>query len=68
MLLYYPSNTQSIELYGMLHADVSNSDRMLISGVNMNIKLARVPEAFYLLAPSDDTKVRIKTLDATLYH
>ena len=33
----------------------------------MNIKLTRAPEAFYLLAPSDDTKVRIKTLDATLF-
>ena len=27
----------------------------------------RAPEAFYLLAPSDDTKVRIKILDSTLF-
>jgi hypothetical protein len=40
---------------------------MLINGVNMNIKLTRIPEAFYLLAPTDDTKVRIKILDATLF-
>jgi hypothetical protein len=40
---------------------------MLINGVDMNIKLARAPEAFYLLAPSDDTKVHIKILDATLF-
>jgi hypothetical protein len=32
----------------------------------MNIKLTRTPEAFNLLAPNDDTKVRIKNLDATL--
>ena len=35
--------------------------------INMNIKLTRAPEAFYLLAPSDDTKVRIKILGATLF-
>jgi len=32
----------------------------------MNIKLTRAPESLYLLAPSDDNKVRIKILDATL--
>jgi hypothetical protein len=40
---------------------------MLINGVGMNVKLTHPPEAFYLLAPSDDTKVRIKILDATLF-
>jgi len=40
---------------------------MLINGVDTNIKLTRAPEAFYLLAPSDDNKVRIKILDATLF-
>ena len=40
---------------------------MLINGIHMNIKLIRKPEAFYLLAPTDDTKVRIKILDATLF-
>ena len=40
---------------------------MLINGVDMNIKLTRTPEAFYLLAPKDDTKVRIKIIDFTLF-
>jgi len=40
---------------------------MLINGVDMNIKLTRAPEAFYLFGPSDDTKLRIKILDATLF-
>jgi hypothetical protein len=40
---------------------------MLINGVDMNIKLTRTSEAFYLLGPSDDTKVRIKIIDATLF-
>jgi len=40
---------------------------MLINDVDMNIKLTRAPDAVYLLAPSDDNKVRIKILDATLF-
>ena len=43
-----------------------NSDEMAINGFDMNIKLARASESFYLLAPSDN-KVRIKILDATLF-
>jgi hypothetical protein len=65
--LNYLGKSQTIELYGRLHADLFNSDRMLINGVDMNIKLTRAPEAFYLLGPSDDTKLRIKILDATLF-
>jgi len=40
---------------------------MLINGADMNIKLIRMPEAFYLLAPSDDNKGRIRILDAILF-
>jgi hypothetical protein len=65
--LNYLDNSQTIELYGRLHAYLFNFDRLLINGVNMNIKLTRAPEAFYLLASSDDTKVRVKILDATLF-
>ena len=64
--LNYLSDSQTVELYGRLHADLLNSDKMLINGVDMNVKLTRAPVAFYLLAPSDDTKVRIKILDANL--
>ena len=65
--LNYLSKSQTVELYGRLHADLFNSDRMLINGVDMNIRLTRAPEAFYLLGPEDDPKVRIKILDATLF-
>ena len=65
--LKYIGNSQTVELYGRLHADLSNSDKMIINGVDMNIKLTRTPEAFYLLASNADTKVRMKTLDATLF-
>ena len=40
---------------------------MLINGVDMNIKLTRAPEAFFVLAPADDNKVRIKILDVILF-
>ena len=40
---------------------------MLITGVDMNMKLTRAPQSIYFLAPSDSTKVRINILDATLF-
>jgi hypothetical protein len=40
---------------------------MLINGVDMNIKLTRAPDAFYLWGPSDDPTVCIKILDVTLF-
>jgi hypothetical protein len=65
--LKYFSNNETVELYGMLHADLFNSYKKLINGVDMNIKFTRAPEAFYLWGPSDDPKVRIKILDATFF-
>jgi len=65
--LNYLSDIQTIELYGRLHADLFNSDKMLINVVDMNIKLTRALEAFYLLASSDDTKLRKRILDATIF-
>jgi hypothetical protein len=40
---------------------------MLINHVDMNIKLTSAPESFYLWGPSEDTKERIKILEATLF-
>ena len=65
-LLNYISSGNTIAIQGRLHADFSNSDKMLINDFDMNIKLPRAPELFYVLIPSDDNKVRIKILDATL--
>jgi hypothetical protein len=60
-------NSQTVEEYGRRHADLFNSNKKLINVVDMDIKLMRTPEGSYLLAPNDDTKVRIKILDATLF-
>ena len=41
----------------------NTADKMLNNGVDMNIKLTRAPGSFYILAPSDDNEVQIKSLD-----
>ena len=45
-----------------------NSDKMIINGVDMNIRFTRAPNAFLSLAPSDDNNVRFNNLDATLFN
>ena len=65
--LDYLRNGKTIELYGRLHADLFDSDKMLINGIGMNTKLKCAPESFYLLASSDDNKVRVKILYASLF-
>ena len=65
--LNYLSSGKNLELYGRLHADLFNSFKMLNNGVDMNMKLTRATQSFYLLVPSDENKVRTKILDATLF-
>ena len=64
--LHYLGNSNTMELFGRLHDDLFNSDKMRINGVHLNIKLTRASEGFYLLATADDNKLRIKILDVTL--
>jgi hypothetical protein len=64
--LAFLNNSKTITLSGKFHADLFNTNKMLLNGVNMDIKLTRAPETFYLLGPTNDTKVRIKIEDATL--
>jgi len=51
-----PIIQQSSSISIIHYTDFLNSDKMLIKVVDMNNNLTRAPEAFYLLAPSDDTK------------
>ena len=44
-----------------------NCDKMLINCVDMNTKLTRATDPIYILAPSNDNKVRIKILDASFF-
>jgi hypothetical protein len=48
--LAFLNNSQTVELVGRIHADLFNSDRMLLNGVDMDIKLTRAPDAFILWA------------------
>ena len=57
--LIHLSNGKTLEKYGRLHGDLFNSDKILINGVDMSIKLTRAPDPFYLLTPSNDNKVLI---------
>jgi len=41
----YLNNGKTLELYGRLHADLFNSDKMLINGVDMIIMLTRAPDS-----------------------
>lgn len=41
---------KEVEMMGRLHCDIFQQDRYLLSGVDMNIKLIRAPEAFHLMA------------------
>jgi hypothetical protein len=58
--LTYLCNSHTVELYGRLHADMLNSDKMLINGEDMNVKLTLAPDAFYLLGLTDDTNYELK--------
>jgi len=65
--LNYLSNDKILKLHARLQADLFKYDKMLINGVDININFTRAPDTFYLLSPSDENKVRIKILDATLF-
>ena len=49
--LHYLGNSNTIELFGRLHADLFNSDKMLINGVDMNINPGLVPWCLFDPSP-----------------
>lgn len=56
----------TIELVTRLHSDIFNSDRYLINGVDMNIKLMRNSPEFYLMK-DENCNVNVKINKAILY-
>jgi hypothetical protein len=60
-------NSKEIVMYGKLHADIFNVSTLMMPGVNIQVKLTKSKEAFYLLGESPDPKVKFQFLDATLY-
>lgn len=57
----------SIELLSRLHSDIFNSDRYLLNGVDLTIKLIRNPPEFYLMKNSDAFNLRAKIKSAVLF-
>jgi hypothetical protein len=60
-------NSKDIVMYGKLHGDIFNISTLMIPGVNIQVKLTKSKESFYLLSESPDPKVKFQFLDATLY-
>jgi len=52
----------------MLQAELFNSDKILINGVDMKIKLTRVPDAFYLWRLQTITKYVSDFRRYSFYH
>ncbi|KAJ6642627.1 hypothetical protein Bhyg_07580 [Pseudolycoriella hygida] len=51
--LKHTKDGQIVDLYGPLHCDLFNVDKLLLSGVEMSIKLQRSNNAFHLMGGSD---------------
>lgn len=56
----------TIDLITKLHSDIFNSDRYLLNGVDMNIKLMRSTPEFFLMK-EDDAVVGVRISKAVLY-
>jgi len=57
----------SVELMTRLHSDIFNSDRYLLNGVDLTIKLLRNSPEFYLMKSSESFNVKVKINSALLY-
>lgn len=58
---------QSVELLTRLHSDIFSTDRYLINGVDLTIKLIRNPPEFYIMKVKDCPDIRAKIKSAMLY-
>lgn len=58
----------SVELLTRLHSDIFNTDRYLLNGVDLTIKLIRNPPEFYIMKPDASTSsFRAKIRSAVLF-
>jgi hypothetical protein len=55
-----------LDLYGKLNCDVLNQGRVLLNGVNVQIKMVRLKDSFSLMAPAN-SEFKVLILDAVLY-
>lgn len=62
----FASESKEIEMIGHLHGDLFNQEKFLINGVDISIKLVRSRETINLMASSNDLKLKVYIVDATL--
>lgn len=55
-----------VDLYGPLHCDLFNVDKLLLSGVEMSIKLQRSKDAFHLMG-EDNSRATFEIIEAELH-
>ena len=58
---------QSVELLTRLHSDIFSTDRYLINGVDLTIKLIRNSPEFYMMKTDGTTLIKAKIKSAVLY-
>ena len=59
--------SKELEMFGKLHADIFNVPTLLIPGVQIQVKLDRSKNEFYLLSTQADAYAVFKFTDAALY-
>ena len=60
------SGNRDVQLFGRLHADLCNVPLFLLPKVQLQIKLTKARQSFYLMKKTADTKIIFKFLDAYL--
>jgi hypothetical protein len=61
------NNSAEIEMYGRVHGDLFNVPRILLPGVQLQIKFTKSKSDFYVMSAKADTEAVFRFLDATLH-
>ena len=56
-----------VELQGRIHADIFNQEKLILNGVDINVKFHRHKNAFAIISNDGGANYRIVILDAILY-
>ena len=63
----FTKESQTVELYGRLHSDLFQQDRLLLNQVDLTLKLTRSKNEFCLLSPVADSRYKVVIKDAAVY-
>jgi uncharacterized protein (DUF2132 family) len=62
----YTKDSQVVDMCGKLHLDITNQDKFLPNGVDMNLKLIRNSDEFVLMSSAPDA-YKVEIVDASLF-